>query len=57
MTKKGTEREITNRRESVTIVKKEREGTEKIWKEVKANGREPLAAPQFPLKGVSREWS
>lgn len=38
--KKGTEREITNRRESVRIVKtkKKREGTEKIWRETKANG-------------------
>jgi len=36
--KKGTEREITNRRESVRLVKKEKEGTEKIWKEAKTNG-------------------
>lgn len=28
---------MTNRREGVRIVKKEREGTKKIWKELKAN--------------------
>ena len=38
MKTKGREREITNRRESVRIAKKEREETEKIWKEAKANG-------------------
>lgn len=38
MKKKGTEREITNRRKSLTTVKKERKGTKKIMKEAKANG-------------------
>ena len=55
MKKKGREREITNRRESVRKAKKEREETEDTER---SEGKwEPLAALQFPLKGVSREWS
>lgn len=57
MKKKGREREITNRRESVRIAKK-RKGRRNREDTERSKGKwEPFAAPQFPLKGVSRAWS
>lgn len=56
--KKGTEREITNRRENVRIVKtKKKKGRNREDMERNEGKWEPLTAPQFPLRGVSGEWS